>query len=127
MGTAFYSVANPPIKAAILLEWTRIFVPTGTRNAFWWTCHILAVSLGMLFVAGIAATFMECTPYEAIWDFRVADKHCYDKHKLEISSAALHFTYDLIILILPQKVIWSLQMSVKQKLGVAAIFSVGLA
>ncbi|KAI0467675.1 hypothetical protein F4859DRAFT_493251 [Xylaria cf. heliscus] len=125
IGGVLYSVTLPLLKASILLEWTRLFVPQGTRNIFWWLCVILAgVQLSFL-VASVFALSFACIPYQRIWDFTVVGK-CIKKSELEITSAAIHFASDIVILILPQKVIWSLQMSLKKKLGVSIIFSLGV-
>ncbi|KAH8160187.1 hypothetical protein CIB48_g8066 [Xylaria polymorpha] len=125
IGGVLYSVTLPLLKASILLEWTRLFVPQGTRNVFWWLCVILVgIQLSFL-VASVFALSFSCTPYQRIWDFTVIGK-CIKKSELEITSAAIHFASDIVILILPQKVIWSLHMSLKKKLGVSVIFSLGV-
>lgn len=127
IGSVFYSIANPLIKIGILMEWTHIFVPTGTRNAFWWTCTILMISMACFLIAGCLSVFLECRPYKAIWDFRVAEPSCIDVTALQIAAASIHFAYDLIILVIPQKVIWGLKMSLKKKIGVSFVFSIGIA
>lgn len=113
------------LKAAILLEWARIFVPHGTRTGFWWICTVLAGMQIAFLIAMVTSLQLVCRPIEKIWDFTVAGE-CYDKSKLELSTASISLAFDVIILILPQKVIWELHMSVKKKLSVAVIFSVGL-
>ncbi|GAP86941.1 putative integral membrane protein PTH11 [Rosellinia necatrix] len=125
IGGVLYSVTLPLLKASILLEWTRLFVPQGTRNLFWWLCVILSgIQLSFL-VASVFALSFACIPYEKIWDFTVAGT-CIKKSELEIASAAIHFTSDLVILVLPQRVIWSLHMTLRKKVGVSVIFSLGV-
>ncbi|KAI1349444.1 hypothetical protein F5Y01DRAFT_327351 [Xylaria sp. FL0043] len=125
VGGVLYSVALPLLKASILLEWTRLFVPQGTRNVFWWLCMTLTgIQLSFL-IASVFALCFSCIPYQRIWDFTIPGQ-CIKKSELEITSAAIHFVSDIIILVLPQKVIWSLHMSLKKKLGVSFIFSLGV-
>lgn len=81
----------------------------------------------MLVIGGVTAVFLECRPYDAIWKFTVPNPTCIDKGALEISTASMHLIFDVLVLLLPQKVIWSLQMSFKQKIGVSIMFSVGMA
>ena len=67
-GTTLYGVVVVVLKAGILLEWVRIFVPLGSRNAFFWTCHV-AMWLNILFYA--ACTLVEvflCSPRERAWN-----------------------------------------------------------
>ncbi|ORY58510.1 uncharacterized protein BCR38DRAFT_73957 [Pseudomassariella vexata] len=125
IGGVFYSVTLPLLKAAILLEWVHIFVPMRTRNAFWWICHAVVVVQLMLLVASVLALCFTCIPYEKIWDFTIPGK-CLDKSKVEISSASIHLASDAIILCLPQRVIWGLNMPIKRRLGVSVIFSLGV-
>ncbi|KAI1485446.1 hypothetical protein F5X96DRAFT_659932 [Biscogniauxia mediterranea] len=125
VGGVLYSVTLPMLKSAILLEWSRIFVPLGTRNAFWWICVVLIGIQLSLMVGSVVSLCLTCIPYQKIWDITLPGK-CIEKSKVEITTAAVHLASDLVILSLPQKVIWTLQMSVKQKLGVSVIFSLGV-
>ncbi|KAI1499233.1 hypothetical protein F5X99DRAFT_390707 [Biscogniauxia marginata] len=125
IGGVLYSITLPMLKSAILLEWARIFVPMGTRNAFWWICAALITIQLSLMVGSVLSLCLTCIPYEKIWDITVPGK-CIEKSKVEITTAAVHLASDIVILSLPQKVIWNLQMSIKQKLGVSVIFSLGV-
>jgi hypothetical protein len=79
----------------------------------------------LFMISAVVALCLVCTPYEANWNFLIPRK-CFTKSNLELASASLHLLTDFIILALPQKVIWSLRMSVKKRLGVAIVFSLGL-
>ncbi|KAH8728259.1 hypothetical protein GQ44DRAFT_724771 [Phaeosphaeriaceae sp. PMI808] len=46
--------------------------------------------------------------------------------KVKIASACVNFISDIVILLLPQKIIWGLHMSFSKKIGVAALFAAGL-
>ncbi|KAK3382593.1 hypothetical protein B0T24DRAFT_645274 [Lasiosphaeria ovina] len=125
IGGVLYSVTLPLLKVAILLEWTQMFVPRGTRNAFWWTCWAL-IGVQVLFgIAAVVALNLVCVPYRAIYDFTVPGK-CYNKHTVDLASASVHLLTDVIMLVLPQRVIWGLQLSLRKKLGVSVVFSLGL-
>ena len=103
----------------------QLFVPRGTKNFFWYTCFGLIAIQAMFGIATVVALNLVCIPYTAIYDFRVAGK-CFDKHNLEVASASIHLATDAIMVVLPQKVIWGLQLSLKKKLGVSVVFSLGL-
>ncbi|KAI2622426.1 hypothetical protein GGR54DRAFT_63514 [Hypoxylon sp. NC1633] len=121
----FYSITLPLIKIAILTEWIRMLVPRGTRNAFMWICYGLIASQAMAMVAIVFALCFVCIPYEKIWDFTLPG-HCFPKMHVDVGAAIVHLCTDLAMLILPQKVIWSLQMSLRKKLGVSIFFSLGI-
>jgi hypothetical protein len=113
------------LKVGILLHWAEIFVPTGLRNTFWWTCHI-TIWVNVLFYA--ICTFIElfgCNPRPKLWDVTLKGK-CLDMPRVIIASAFINFFSDIVILLLPQRVIWGLNLSTRRKIGTAALFAVGL-
>ena len=114
------------MKAAILLEWLRIFVPHNAHNAFFWASWVTIVANTMFYVAGIFAENFSCRPYNSIWDKTVPGSQCIDVKALFLSSAVLDLASDIAVLILPQMIIWSLQMSTQKKLGVSVLFTMGI-
>ncbi|KAI0430581.1 hypothetical protein F5Y09DRAFT_307305 [Xylaria sp. FL1042] len=115
------------VKIAILTEWAHIFVPRGSRNSFWWACH---VAIGFVATWGILALILlnvNCTPFEANWNMLIPGGFCrFSFPALTLASAIINFILDLVPLILPQKIIWSLHMSRSKKVGVSLVFAVGL-
>ena len=125
VGSTIYGIVQSILKTAILLEWTRLFVPTGVRNFFWWTCYT-TIFLNVLFY--FICTFLEifaCSPRSKQWNLMLPGK-CIDVGTLNIVSASLNFVMDVIIFLLPQRVIWGLHMSNQKKLGVAILFAMGI-
>lgn len=113
------------LKSAILLQWARTFVPKGFRNTFWWICHILLAINVLFYVACTLVEIFGCTPRRKLWTPGLPGT-CVDMTKVNIASAIVNFSSDLIILYLPQRIIWSLHMSTSKKLGVATLFAVGV-
>lgn len=113
------------LKTGILLEWARIFVPQGFKNAFWWTCHSVIVVNVMFYVICTFVEIFGCNPRRKLWEPTLPGT-CMDMAKVNIVSASINFASDVIILFLPQKVIWGLHMSLKKKFGVGTLFAVGV-
>ncbi|KAF2826717.1 hypothetical protein CC86DRAFT_237099, partial [Ophiobolus disseminans] len=125
VGVTFYGNVIMCLKIGILLEWSKTFVPRGHRNTFWWTCHVF---LGINVVFYTICTFVEtfgCRPRAKLWDFTLSGT-CLDMPKVNIASAVVNFLSDLVILVLPQRIIWSLHMSTSKKAAVAALFALGV-
>ncbi|KAI0965589.1 hypothetical protein F4678DRAFT_485233 [Xylaria arbuscula] len=114
------------LKAAILLDWIRIFVPRGTRNYFYWIGTIVLVLHTTFCAAWIIAENLSCTPHRKIWDITVWQGRCIDLKLLYVPVAAINLLADIIILILPQRTIWTLHMSTRKKFGVASLFTLGI-
>lgn len=112
-------------KPAILLEWTRIFVPYSQRNTFFWVGRFLIIINVLWYGSCIIATVLACVPREKIWHTWVSGK-CIDRKKLDICTAAFNFSMDIFILLLPQRVIWKLQMTKNRRIGISVVFSMGL-
>lgn len=124
VGSTIYGVVIMLLKCGILLHWSRIFVPKSfPRNGFWWTCYI-TMAVNVLFY--VICTFIEifgCTPREKLWNIMLEGK-CLDMPKIMIASAFINFFSDLIIFILPHRVIWNLRMSREKKFGIGALFTI---
>ncbi|KAI0204718.1 hypothetical protein F4808DRAFT_411846 [Astrocystis sublimbata] len=120
-----YAVMMFFAKTAILLEWIRIFVADRQRNVFFWSaCVLIGLNLGV-YGAGAIATGLACIPREKLWHPWVSGR-CIDRHTLDSFTAFVNLAIDLGILLLPQRVIWRLQMSRQRKIGLSVLFSVGI-
>ncbi len=113
------------LKWAILREWICVFSPFANHNAFYWSCQAVIVVNIVFYLTIILLSNLACTPYKRNWDKTVQGK-CWDIKIIGITTAVINFIIDVIILALPQKVIWGLQMSKRKKFGFSIIFAVGL-
>lgn len=68
---------------------------------------------------------MQCRPHEAIWKFYLPSK-CYSLPDVMLTSACVQVASDIIMFVLPQRIIWHLQMTWQKKLGISVIFGAGI-
>lgn len=113
------------LKVAILLEWIRIFSPRNSRGWFWYASWALLIVNGLLYTSALIAGNVSCIPHRKIWDRTVPGK-CFSRTALDTAMASINVVSSVFILILPQKVIWSLQMNTAKKIGVSSVFAIGL-
>lgn len=102
-----------------------MFVTSGRRNWFFWVSWIMIVIQVLFGIAVVIALNLACIPTKKKWEFWLPGK-CINAHDIETVSATFQLASDCVVLLLPQKVIWDLQLSWKKKLGVSVIFSLGL-
>ncbi|KAF3077642.1 hypothetical protein CFAM422_000185 [Trichoderma lentiforme] len=122
----FYSLVLPLLKVAIMVEWVRLFVPTSkTKSFFFWGAVIISIVQIGAGIAIIIALNLQCTPHERIWDFTVPGT-CWNLYTLQVISASVQLGSDVAMFCLPQHTIWTLQMTWQKRLGVAAIFGMGI-
>ncbi|KAI0011599.1 hypothetical protein F4779DRAFT_626448 [Xylariaceae sp. FL0662B] len=125
MITTMYCVTLMLTKTAIILEWTRLFIPGLARPPFYYICYGLIWSNCCLYVATIISTNFACTPRERIWS-RYIRGTCIDTDTLNLFNTVFHLVFDLTMLLLPHRIIWKLSLSNSQKIGVSTVFSVGV-
>ena len=125
VGTTLYATTMMVMKSSILKEWIRIFVTRGRHGPFYWTCYALIFVTVMFNSSVIIATSVSCSPRVKIWD-KTIQGHCIDPKITLIISAVINVILDLFILLLPQRIIWSLHTTKKKKVGVSLVFTMGV-
>ncbi|KAI0005179.1 hypothetical protein F4779DRAFT_55561 [Xylariaceae sp. FL0662B] len=120
-----YAGAMGCLKAAILLEWMHTFSPRGVRGFFWWACQALLWVNVVFYGSALIIGNLTCTPYQRIWDKTIPGT-CVDRRNLDTANASLNLVSHFLILILPQRVIWKLQMAKTTKLGISLLFAIGI-
>ncbi|KAG9189456.1 hypothetical protein G6011_06324 [Alternaria panax] len=121
------------VKASILafllrLGDQRMFI-YWSLIALWW------FNMGHL-VSVFFAALTQCLPIHMYWDHYYMDKiidgkivnpnyDCYDMATFSLVTAGLAILTDVLILLVPAAMMWNLRMSLRQKLAVSAVLSVG--
>ncbi|KAJ8125902.1 hypothetical protein O1611_g7738 [Lasiodiplodia mahajangana] len=123
--TSMYNVAMIFLKAAILLQWARIFAPT-SRNVFWWLCYSVATINAIFYVVTILIDLLYCHPVQYHWNKFIPGGYCVDDNLLSPLSAVINVVLDVTILVIPQRIVWKLNMPFKKKIGISCIFIVGI-
>ncbi|ETS76596.1 hypothetical protein PFICI_11983 [Pestalotiopsis fici W106-1] len=123
-----YAVVMLFAKAAILLEWRHLFVPTRTRNWFFWATTAMIVVNTVAYGVAIIMTCRRCNPPKKIWQPWV-DGTCadlYSQKSTDIATSYINLVMDIVILLLPQPVIWKLKLTKQRRIGVSLVFSLGV-
>ena len=118
-----YSVSILVTKLAILVQYLRIFVPS--RNKVFYLTHFIIWFNVLFYIAVALVTIFQCTPREKIWQPFLPGK-CVNFNAILIAGAAINVASDFAILALPIGSVWRLQMALRNKVGISAIFAVGL-
>jgi hypothetical protein len=95
------------------------------RSPFWWASVVLSILQCAWGAACIILLNFQCIPHEAIWEFYLPAK-CYPLPSVMLGSASVQVATDFAMVMLPQRIIWSLRMNWQKKLGVSVVFGVGL-
>lgn len=117
----FYKIALNVTKISILLLYLRIFIQKWLRIG----CYVL---LALVTTYGLISVFyssvFQCTPVSKAYHKSIPG-HCIDVRKTWQANAGFNIASDLMILVLPMPAIYSLQMTIKHKLGLIFLFGLG--
>lgn len=121
--TIVYSPVILGTKIAIILLYRRVFLPH-RGGPFDWLLRIFIFILTCFYVATMLVKVWECTPREKAWNKAVPGR-CVNVSSLLNASGLFNCITDVMMLLIPVKSVWLLRMSMRQKAGVVAIFTVG--
>ncbi|KAI0965029.1 hypothetical protein F4678DRAFT_453932 [Xylaria arbuscula] len=125
-----FSIIDPiytiPAKAAILLEWKRIFVPRGTRNWFYWSAWFVISLNSLFYFMAIFFVIFANKPVAKSWDALLPGSSPINRKNFDIAATGVNIFVDVATFLIPQPVIWSLKMNKSRKIGFSVMFSIGL-
>ena len=81
------------------------------------------IVFGYLFSNFITLLF-GCSPIAKYWKPDIPG-HCIETIKADYGYGSLNFITDLIMFVLPLPMVWKLQLSLKQKIGISLVFMAG--
>ncbi|KAI1481231.1 hypothetical protein F4774DRAFT_374713 [Daldinia eschscholtzii] len=125
VASVLYGVCVFFIKFSILMQYIQIFMPVKKPTGLYWATIILILVNFIYYLTGRFIEIFSCEPIAKAWDPLIKG-HCINIKALISTSSTINTASDLIILILPQLVIWRLNLSRKEKTGVSIIFLVAI-
>jgi hypothetical protein len=122
LGQAYLYVvtANLP-KISILLLYRRLFATT----------ILLAISNAMIVVLSLSITAklilvsIVCRPFAANWNPNIPGERCFDMKSVSAWSTLPNIITDVVMLLLPIPLIWSLHTRLRTKIQLTFTFALG--
>ncbi|KAH7062994.1 integral membrane protein [Paraphoma chrysanthemicola] len=121
---AVYYTAMASVKLSYLWFYLRIFPPPlhDLRICVW----ICMGVVGGYWLGSILQIFLLCTPLEMNWNPTIPGGHCGSYNVAFVTIGIFNMLTDLVIMLLPIPFIRKLPMAIGTKLGLIAIFGIGL-
>lgn len=94
----FYSIALAALKVSIPLEWSRLFVPPGTRlkSYFWWGTMVVVALQSSFLIVILVLLNVQCIPHRAIWDVTIqSTAKCVGDSPIRLRSSCLSLSGQL--------------------------------
>ncbi|KAK4160574.1 hypothetical protein QBC43DRAFT_359286 [Cladorrhinum sp. PSN259] len=124
-GEISHTVVTWTAKCSILFQLERLFCPDHTRNSSYWSIAFLLVLNTTYHIAALIAYIFQCTPREKTWNGLLEGK-CINVVVVTVVSGAVNLFLDLGILVIPIVAVCHLPLPMGKKLGISAIFGVGI-
>lgn len=125
IGWIMYGIVMAFVKLSLLLQYLKIFVPVRNNSIVVLVTYCVIWSTSTYYLITTFLEIFACNPREMFWNLLITKRHCFNINAVNITSAVINSISDFVILLLPQGVIWRLQMPFQKKLGLSAIFLAG--
>lgn len=109
------------VKLSILTYYARIFSVRPFRIATYAVGSIVVIWAIVVWFISI----FSCRPINGFWDKSITTAHCVNSKKFYIGNAVPNIFTDVMILILPVRMVWGLQTNRMQKITLSFIFLLG--
>ena len=113
------------IKLAILMQIHRIFTGTSRTQVYWLSVSLIVLDVAF-YIAAVIVEIAACVPREKIWDPFLPNGTCLDNSVAIVVAGAFNLLLDCLVFALPIYAILHLKIPIKRKVGICAIFAIGL-
>lgn len=113
------------VKLTLLTLIIRIFKPHATRIAFVYTFVVIII---LYYISILFVKIFICTPIHAYWDDWENDRgsgRCVNRPAVIIADSSVSTATDVMILIFPIILIWSVKIPMAKKVGVVCVLGAG--
>ena len=118
-----YDLTMGFLKLAILFQLLHIFAPirtSGLNRAI----RIIMVALVLFYLTCFMLRVLACIPRKKIWD-PFTPGTCINSSAVILSSAVFNSISDFLVLFLPIRSVWQLQIPTRKKWGISTVFATG--
>ncbi|KAL8756519.1 MAG: hypothetical protein Q9199_002883 [Rusavskia elegans] len=124
------AILYPPtiffVKLAILLQYLRLLAPNISVNrTMFISARVIIVVTLLYYITSMSITIFACSPREKFWN-RLKEGHCLNNNLGVFITSLFNIVSDIIILVLPAKTVWSLQIPRSKRIRIVALFATGL-
>lgn len=116
-----YTVCMPSIKATIVLLYWRLF--SGKRSMRI-SLYIVSTMLFAWFLGALVSGLFVCQPIARFWDKSIPG-HCLNTEIYFRAIAGTNLATDVMLLLIPVPIIWSLHRPPSERIALIGIFTLG--
>jgi hypothetical protein len=120
-----YAFGQVTVKISLCLLYRHLFLSTRLHKLIDITIAY-SVAWGIAFV-GVA--IFSCRPIHAFWEFSLQalpSTYCINNRAWYVGQAVPNILTDILVLLMPIKQVWALQLDKRSKLALVFIFALGI-
>ena len=117
-----YALAITIAKISILLFYRRVF---NTIVAFRYAIYVVGGFCLLWFMVVMLVSALQCQPVSYAWN-KMVDGTCIDLRAMYYGFTISNMVLDVIINVMPVRLIWKLQLSIKKKILLTFIMLIGI-
>jgi hypothetical protein len=121
MSAPTYMLCNGFTKLSLLTFYLPISPQTWFLTSVWTMIGIVILYTPIITILLI----FSCSPLAVSWDVTIVGGQCIDKPALYIATAVSNIVTDVVLFILPMRMVFGLRMRIWQKLGAMFVFGIG--
>lgn len=118
-----YGVSLVLIKTSIMALYWRLF---GSKSSFRTAVYVVGSIIWAWGISVVLASFLLCTPLEFNWNPTLPGGKCANRNAAFIANGVINMFTDFMVLSLPIRHIWQLQLRTGQKVALIMILNLGL-
>ena len=122
MEEPIYTVTILLIKLSIILFLLRLFPVASFRPFAYITMFVVVGN----YVPTAIISIVSCNPPSKTWDLTIVKGSCINKNAFYVASSVINVVTDIMIYLLPLRTVWTLQLPLRQRLGLLLVFMTGL-
>lgn len=92
----------------------------------WYSVRVIIVVTGIYYIISAFVTTFACSPREASWNPLITDPKCLNNNAAVLFTCLFNIVSDIIILMLPARAVWKLNIPTKKKIKIVLLFAIGL-
>ncbi|KAI0429253.1 hypothetical protein F5Y09DRAFT_310864 [Xylaria sp. FL1042] len=115
-----YYISVSLTKVSIILFYFRL-LPQQSYRAFLWTMMVVVILTG---ASSTIAGIFQCSPIAHAWNPNIPGT-CFNQFALFFANGGLNIAQDLILYILPTRILWSMNLPLKQRVALIGVFVIG--
>lgn len=118
----FYAIALGFIKLSVLSFYRHLF-PSSYMSLC--TTILAVITIGWSIACGLFVPLLTCRPIHAFWDLLTPGRKCIDERWYYVGGAVPNVLIDVLILALPMREVWKLNLGKRDKITLTMIFLLG--